>query len=222
MVEASFWKRAAAYAIDAVIYWIITYAIGFVLGILLALAFAFDPDSASVAQQAVFGLFSALLSLACYLVYYVWTESSVWQASVGKKLMGLKVTDLNGERISFWRSLGRNVGMIVSGLTLGIGYLMCFWTERKQCLHDKMASCLVVDNTPEQKKGCAVVVLVLWLLGLMLFAALGVLVGKGGMQGVQERALAAREEMNRRQTDMDQIQQRIAEELRRFEEEQKR
>ena len=222
MAKASFWKRAAAYAIDAVIYWIITYAIGFVLGIVLAVFFSFDPDSAGVAQGLVFWLVSVLLSIGCYLTYYVWTESSVWQASVGKKLMGLKVTDMNGGRISFLRSLGRNLGMIVSGLTLGIGYLMCFWTERKQCLHDKMASCLVVDNTPEEKQGCAVVVLVLWVLGLLLFAALSIALSLGGIQAAEERALTARQEMNRRQADMDQIQQRIAQEIRRFDEEQSR
>jgi uncharacterized RDD family membrane protein YckC len=57
--------------------------------------------------------------------------------------LGIVVTDLNGERLSFGRATGRYFGQIVSALTLGIGFLMCAWTENKQCLHDMMAGCLM-------------------------------------------------------------------------------
>ena len=53
------------------------------------------------------------------------------------------MTDLNGERLSFGRATGRHFGKWVSALTLGIGYLMCLFTARKQCLHDLMAGCLM-------------------------------------------------------------------------------
>jgi uncharacterized RDD family membrane protein YckC len=56
----------------------------------------------------------------------------------------MKVVDLWGEQISFGRSAGRNLGKYVSALTLGIGFMMAGWTQRKQALHDKMAKCLVV------------------------------------------------------------------------------
>jgi len=70
-------------------------------------------------------------------------ESSVWQATCGKRLLGLRVTNLNGARVSFHRAAGRNLGRVLSGI-LGIGYLVMFFTKRKQTLHDLMASCMVL------------------------------------------------------------------------------
>ena len=166
MTYAGFFKRTAAYIIDTVIYGIISYAIAFTLGMLLALTTSANPDGLG------FSAISTLITLGCYLTYYVGTESSAWQATIGKKLFGLRVTDENGQRISFWRSLGRNVSMLVSTLTLCIGYLMCFWTEKKQCLHDKMASCLVIDDTPDQKQGCVIGVLVCLLIFPFIFGIL--------------------------------------------------
>ena len=147
MIYASFWKRAAAYLVDYFISSFIALIVGFVLGYVLA---------QMGVSNAVSRLVTVLLGLGVFIGYYVWPESSAWQATIGKRIFGLKVTDENGQRISFWRSLGRYLGFIVSGLALGIGYLMCLWTERKQCLHDKLANCLVVDIKPDEKQGCVI------------------------------------------------------------------
>jgi uncharacterized RDD family membrane protein YckC len=58
--------------------------------------------------------------------------------------LGIRVTDLDGGRISFGRATGRYFGKILSGLILGIGFLMAAFTERKQALHDLLAGTLVV------------------------------------------------------------------------------
>ncbi len=81
---------------------------------------------------------------ALALVYSVWLESSVWQATPGKMMMGIKVVDLNGQRITFAKSSWRNLAKSFSVLTLGMGYLMPLWTARRQALHDRAAGCLVV------------------------------------------------------------------------------
>ncbi len=78
--------------------------------------------------------------------YTVWLESSAWQATLGKKLMGLRVVDLNGQRITFWKSTSRNFNKSISSLILGIGYLMPLWTKKRQALHDRMARCLVIKK----------------------------------------------------------------------------
>ena len=78
------------------------------------------------------------------IFYGIWLESSVWQATLGKRLMGIKVVDLQGQRISFTKSSGRCLAKGLSTLTLGIGYLTPLWDHRKQTLHDKAAGCLVV------------------------------------------------------------------------------
>jgi len=60
--------------------------------------------------------------------------------------LGLKVTDMNGEKLDFSKSLIRNLGKIISGIILYIGYIMAGFTEKKQALHDMIASTLVVKK----------------------------------------------------------------------------
>jgi uncharacterized RDD family membrane protein YckC len=58
------------------------------------------------------------------------------------------VTDLQGRRITFARASGRFFAKIITGLIpLGIGYIMAGFTEKKQALHDMIASCLVLRKT---------------------------------------------------------------------------
>lgn len=212
MTYAGFFKRTAAYIIDTIIYGIVSYVIALVLGILLALTTSANPDALSFGQNMLFGFVSLLITLGCYLTYYVWAESSAWQATIGKKIMGLKVTDIYGRRISFWRSLGRNFGMIISGIILCIGYLMCFWTQKKQCLHDKMAGCLVVDTTPNQKQGCVIGVIVAWIVLMILAAGIMFIGAIPQYNRALDRARAAQAEMKQRQAQLEQLQERLAQE----------
>jgi uncharacterized RDD family membrane protein YckC len=85
-----------------------------------------------------------LIALVLDWLYYTLLESSVWQGTLGKKALGLEVTDLGGRRVSFGRATGRFFARIISGLTLGIGFIMAGFTERKQALHDIIAGCLVI------------------------------------------------------------------------------
>jgi uncharacterized RDD family membrane protein YckC len=71
-------------------------------------------------------------------------ESSSKQATLGKMALGIIVTDLEGQRISFGKATGRHFSKIVSGIILYIGFIMVAFTEKKQGLHDMMAGCLVV------------------------------------------------------------------------------
>jgi len=80
-------------------------------------------------------------------LYYTLMESSSRQATVGKLALGMIVTDLDGNRISFGRANGRFWGKILSGLTLYIGFILAGFTERKQALHDMLAGCLVVKKS---------------------------------------------------------------------------
>ncbi len=76
-------------------------------------------------------------------LYNALMESSATQGTLGKMALGIIVTDMNGDRISFGKATGRFFGKIISSLILCIGFLMCAWTENKQCLHDMMAGCLL-------------------------------------------------------------------------------
>ena len=78
-------------------------------------------------------------------LYHALMECSEWQATVGKKAMGLVVTDTAGQRVSFGRATGRHFAKIVTGMVpLAIGYIMAGFTEKKQALHDMIASCLIL------------------------------------------------------------------------------
>jgi len=131
---ASFGIRFVAHIVDCIIANILAFIPAFVIGFVLGLGGT--PSDTIEILGAVVGLLSAWL-------YYALLESSSKQATIGKMICGIFVTDLQGQRISFGQASGRYFGMIVSAIILCIGFLMCIWTEKKQCLHDMMAGCLV-------------------------------------------------------------------------------
>ena len=147
---AGFWLRFVAYLIDIVIIWIVMIPIFLVFSAMFGLSMASmarNPDemAAGGSMVGVFLLIEAVAVVGVWL-YYAFTESSAWQGTIGKKILGLRVTDLNGNRVSFGRASGRFFGKIVSGFTLLIGYIMAGFTEKKQALHDMIAGCLVVKS----------------------------------------------------------------------------
>ena len=144
---AGFWWRFLAYIIDALISACIFFPLGAILGVAIV-ASGEDPSSAPM-LAARFGL--NLFSLIVTWLYYAFCESSSWQGTIGKKVLGLTVTDLNGNRISFGNATGRHFGKILSGLILGIGFIMIAFTERKQGLHDLLASTLVLKGSTLQQ-----------------------------------------------------------------------
>ncbi len=77
-------------------------------------------------------------------IYNAIMESSKYQATFGKIVLGIKVVGGNGERLSFSRAMLRNVSKLISGLLFGIGYIMIVFDSKKQGLHDKIADTYVV------------------------------------------------------------------------------
>ena len=94
----------------------------------------------------IFQIIKGIFALPIVWVYYAIMESSKYQSTLGKAVLGIKVTDLKGNRISFGRASGRFFAKIISSLTLGVGYIMIAFTEKKQGLHDMIAECLVVKK----------------------------------------------------------------------------
>jgi len=137
VVYAGFWRRFAAAFLDGIIVYVISFVIGAVLGIVLAVADAGEHTLAVI---------SYIVGLLIGVLYYPTQESSEAQATFGKRALGIKVTDLRGQRITFLRALGRTLAKWLSALTLLIGYLMAAFTARKQALHDMMAGTLVVRS----------------------------------------------------------------------------
>jgi uncharacterized RDD family membrane protein YckC len=139
-----FWIRLAAYAID----YVILSAAGLII-VPLALGMGLGIGSALGNGSAGFLVgyaFAYLLAFAGGWLYFALMESSSKQATLGKLAVGIKVTDANGNRLSFWRATGRFFAKILSGLALGIGYLMIAFTKNKQGLHDMIAGTIVVKK----------------------------------------------------------------------------
>lgn len=80
------------------------------------------------------------------ILYFGLLTASKWQGTVGKKLLGLQVVDMDGNRIGFGRSVARYFAYIPSGLIFYIGYIMVGLTEKKQGLHDMMVQTYVLKT----------------------------------------------------------------------------
>jgi len=87
----------------------------------------------------------ALIGVVGTWLYHALLESSEWQGTLGKKVMGLEVTDLAGARVTFGRATGRHFAKFITSLIpLFIGYILAGFTEKRQAVHDMLASCLVL------------------------------------------------------------------------------
>jgi uncharacterized RDD family membrane protein YckC len=142
---AGFWLRAVAFLIDL---FIVLIFIGPPMLYLLGKNVGTNATPQAIIDFAYSGTRQAIaINLLVDMAYWLYSaslESSVWQATAGKKLLGLYVTDVNGKRISFARASGRFIGKSLEQLTLFIGFLAAGFTARKQALHDIVAGCLVL------------------------------------------------------------------------------
>lgn len=136
-----FWIRVVAAIVDAIILRVVVAPVSFIFGG-LGLAGRMSGTPHRGLEMLGGGLTIILLIFASWL-YEAFMESSSYQATLGKMIFGMKVTDLNGNRISFERATGRHFAKWLSGMILGIGYLMVGFTARKQGLHDILAGTVV-------------------------------------------------------------------------------
>lgn len=118
-------KRIVASIIDSIILSII----GFLLGLTLSFA-------------------GVIIAPVISWLYYILMEGGSWHATLGKRLMGLYIADANGNGITYSTSILRLIGKMLSGLILGIGYLMAFFNDQKQGLHDMIAKTYVLNGQP--------------------------------------------------------------------------
>lgn len=159
---AGFWLRFVAAIIDGLV-------LGIPITILMFMSIASmiptlmhtaqsnpqDPRAVMVFVAAILPRVFVLIVLAVIGGWLYWglMESSSWQATLGKKALGLYVTDLSGNRPSFGRASGRYFagrGIFhvpsIGALYFLVDCVVAGFTERKQALHDMIASCLVLRN----------------------------------------------------------------------------
>lgn len=139
LVYASFGARLGAAIID-----------GLIIGVPLAIfnSICFDQKFSVQAFRYTFTtkdeILQSVIQIVVTWLYAALMTSGPLMATVGKRAVGIQVTDMNGNRIGFMQATGRHFGKIVSAIILLIGYFMMLWDDKKQTLHDKMAGTLVI------------------------------------------------------------------------------
>jgi len=155
---AGFWRRVAASFLDNAV----TTFVGLGLGIVVVIF--------NIPIQQIISNFVPLL---IFWLYFSLMESSDGQATIGKRILGIKVTGTGGNKISFLRATGRTFAKFLSVITLGIGFLMIAFTKKKQGLHDMISETIVV------KRGESHV----WKAILISFVSFLVIIGMVGAYG---------------------------------------
>jgi len=130
---AGFWTRVAASLLDCIITGIIGILVNFLVIAVL------KNTSTTLAT-------SNFIDLIIVWLYYALQESSPKQATLGKQALGIYVTDLDGNQITFLKATLRYFAKILSTLILFIGYIMVAFTEKRQGLHDMIAGTLVLKR----------------------------------------------------------------------------
>ncbi|PKP36727.1 MAG: RDD family protein [Bacteroidetes bacterium HGW-Bacteroidetes-15] len=155
---AGFWLRLAAYLVDWAILsvaglFIAIPAIGAIVWFAIGFEHVHDPkdflaDGNLMKVGIIIGIviLLSLFSLVMGWLYYALMESSSYGGTVGKIAVGIKVTTMEGERVTFGRATGRYFARIITNLTFFIGYIMVAFTDKQQALHDMIASCLVIKK----------------------------------------------------------------------------
>jgi uncharacterized RDD family membrane protein YckC len=147
---ASFFLRGIAFLIDCAILFV-PIAILFLLGALIIeipAAWHHIPHEARMEEWELLELNTRRL-FWLVLVGFGWfyvagLECSPSQATVGKRWMGIKVTDAHGERMSFLRATARYAAKYLSALPCFLGFIMALFSSRGLALHDRLADTRVV------------------------------------------------------------------------------
>jgi uncharacterized RDD family membrane protein YckC len=157
---AGFWLRVVAAIIDGLIIgipFVVIAVVIFASALPMIRNFGSEPNPNPFLLISLFFprlLLLAALGLVGTWLYWSLLESSSWQATLGKKALGLYVTDLTGAPISFGKAsgrffAGRGIAYVpsIGGLYFLIDCIMAGVTEKKQALHDMIAGCLVQRNS---------------------------------------------------------------------------
>ena len=134
---ASFWLRLLAFCVD----WVILSTIFCIIVILFSVHL---NEEYVVAHFGILVLYRGPIVLLIGWAYYAILESSKLMATFGKLLVKIKVTDYKGNRITLWNAIVRYFGKIISGLFLGMGFLMIFFMSKRQAFHDNLAKTYVI------------------------------------------------------------------------------
>lgn len=139
---AGFWRRFLGYVIDLFVFVVEFFVVFATIGIILGISGSMNAGG-DVSDRAI-TIGYVLLILGDSLYYAIMTSSG-WQATLGMKAVGILVTDLGGNRLSFRRAFARHWAKILSYYS-AIGFFLQLFTKRKQALHDLITRSVVLRD----------------------------------------------------------------------------
>ena len=141
-----FWIRVLAYVVDGIILNIVFWLLMTIFGVGMFGGMMSGGPAAMDAASGTLGIINLVLFLIG-LAYAAGFIASPLQATPGKLLVKLKVTDRNGQRLGIGRAIGRELAKFISAIILMIGFIMVAFTDRKRGLHDMIAGTLVMYHS---------------------------------------------------------------------------
>jgi uncharacterized RDD family membrane protein YckC len=144
---SGFWRRTSAIFLDA---FILIGGEGLLASIISGLIVLMSLIGGHHVDFNIIGSFAVgfgvVFAFGLDWFYFTWLESSKLQATLGKKIMGLKVTDIAGQKITFSQANVRYWSKVLSALILFGGFWMMFFFKKKQTLHDWIAGTTVIKQ----------------------------------------------------------------------------
>lgn len=137
MNYAGFWIRFAAYFLDSILLAVFNGALGFVVGLSMA-ATGNNPD-VMVGLQVMLQIVGLIVGVS-YFTFF----NGRFGATPGKMACGLKIVTAEGQPISYLRAFARYWALLLSGLTLLIGFIIAAFDDEKRALHDHICSTRVI------------------------------------------------------------------------------
>jgi uncharacterized RDD family membrane protein YckC len=149
---ASFWSRAVAALVDFPLACL--FSVLFVLVVTVAaVVIAGVMGALTQTEQEIGEALALAASVISQWLYFGLSESSRWQATLGKRMLGLRVTDLEGNRIDFQKATNRYFAKYLSALPAGLGFVKVLLAENRQALHDSLAGTLVLVGPAHTRRG---------------------------------------------------------------------
>jgi len=173
-VYAGFWRRFVGWLLDLLILIVITH-----WSLVLVSSFLTTPIpdtlSFSVFFSALWPTALALIVIDFIIIalYYCLFEASQMQATIGKYIAGIKVTDMGGSRISYGKAFLRRVYSLLSIIPIFIGYIVAGFTSRKQTFHDMLAKTVVIVSKPRKTIALVGIVILTIIAGILSDMFLG-------------------------------------------------
>ena len=142
---AGFTRRFIAFIIDRFILWVV---LSLIVSYILGVSNSFQNFDYNIDMYNWGNLFSRqfLVTELLLMAYFVVSETSSWQATIGKRMMGMKVVTTNYQKLEIKDAILRYLSKYLSMAVMGLGFIWIIFDDKKQGWHDKIANTFIIKN----------------------------------------------------------------------------